>query len=304
MEQDLISTLPRKFVENTISLCGEVGREWLESLPSVIAQLEKDWDIIVGRHFLNLSYNYVANAALLNGKAAVLKIALPLNKPEIGSEAAYLKTLDGKGVVRALNFDDSRKALLMERVSPGANLKSFCKKDPDSAVQIAIDALSKVLRPVESDSGSFAKLDNWFAGLERAIGTGFPQEYAEKALQLYKELRTSDDRLFLTHGDLHHENIISSYRERFLLIDPKGLIGHFGYDIGVFLNNHHWWLDDDTRVPARLDRAVKDFAGAFHMEEAIVRKWAFCQMVLSWWWTFDGEGAAAEELGLSEIWNI
>lgn len=40
------------------------------------------------------------------------------------------------------------------------------------------------------------------------------------------------------HGDLHHENILSSVREPWLAIDPKGLIGESEYEVISFLLNN------------------------------------------------------------------
>ena len=63
------------------------------------------------------------------------------------------------------------------------------------------------------------------------------------------------------------------------------MIGHVGYDMGVFLNNHHDWLEWNTRLEGKLDTAVAEFAVAFKLEEIVVRKWAFCQFntpILLW----------------------
>lgn len=297
--------LPAKFVENTISLCGERGIAWLEGLPSAIAELEKAWSITAGRHFRGLSYNYVANAYLPDGRSAVLKIGLPLDDVEIYGEAAYLRIVNGRGAVRVLQFDREHQALLLERAVPGANLKSVFRKDKAKAVAAAIQLLRRVLRPVPADTTEFILLDDWFDGLGRSVGTAFPKEYAVKAIAYYSELRADTDNNFLLHGDLHHTNIVSSTREPFLLIDPKGIVGHIGYDIGVFLNNHHDWLEWDTRLAGKLDSAIGEFATAFSLEPLVIRKWAFCQMVLSWWWMFDEmPDTFGEELGLSDVWQV
>ena len=305
MEKDFRSLLPPKFVENTISLCGERGEKWLDELPQMIAKLEGQWSITAGKHFRNLSYNYVANAELADGTFAVLKIGLPLLDVEIYGEAAYLRELDGNGATKLFQFDRESQAALLERLTPGSNLRSFCKKDQAEAVKIAIQVLKRILRPVPEDSSEFIQLNDWFDGLKRAAGTNFPKDYAERALQFYEDLSKNRQNIFLLHGDLHHDNILTAKREPFLVIDPKGMIGHIGYDIGVFLNNHHDWLEWDTRLTGKLDRAIADFAEAFGVEELAIRKWAFCQMVLSWWWMFDEmPGTFGDELGLSDIWKV
>ena len=305
MHKEFRSTLPNKFVENTIALCGERGETWLDSLPETISALEKQWSIKIAGHFRNLSYNYVANALLPDGKSAVLKIGLPLGDVEIFSEAAYLTAVDGKGAARLFEFDREKQAVLLERVAPGANLRSVFKKDQFRAVPVAIKTLKRLLTPVPEVSDEFIKLDDWFDGLRRAAGTTFPGDFAERALGFYSELSTDTENIFLLHGDLHHDNILSATREQFLAIDPKGIVGHVGYDIGVFLNNHHDWLEWDTRLDGKLDKAIGEYSAAFGLDQTVIRKWAFCQMVLSWWWMFDEmPDLFGEELGLSDVWKV
>jgi streptomycin 6-kinase len=305
MNKEFRAGLPKQFVENTIALCGETGESWLNELPDLINALGSAWAIEAGPHFRNLSYNYVANALMPDGKTAVLKIGLPIKDVEINGEARYLQALDGRGAAKLLKFDRERQAVLLERVAPGANLRSVCKKNEAEAVKVAIRVLKRILQPVPADNTDLIILDAWFDGLKRAIGTNFPQVYASRALEYYSELSADVKNTFLLHGDLHHDNILSATREPFLVIDPKGMIGHVGYDIGVFLNNHHDWLEWNTRLEGKLDIAVADFAAAFELEEAVIRKWAFCQMVLSWWWMFDEMPETfGEELGLSDIWKV
>ncbi len=305
MNKEFRAALPQKFVENTIALCGAKGEKWVDDLPDIISELEQTWDITVKSHFRNLSYNYVANASFSDGTAAVLKIGAPLEDVEIFGEAAYLQAGNGEGTARLFEFDRELQAILIERVVPGSNLRSVCKKDQAEAGSVAIRMLKRILKPAPGEANDFIKLDDWFDGLKRAAGTKFPQDYANKALAYYEELSSDTKNVFLLHGDLHHDNILSAKREPFLLIDPKGIIGHVGYDIGVFLNNHHDWLEWDTRLEGKLDTAIAKFSVAFGFDEVTIRRWAFCQMVLSWWWMFDEMPALfGEELGLSDVWKV
>jgi len=305
MSKEFGAVLPKAFAANAVALCGEKGSDWLKRLPDTVSALEHKWNIKAGKYFRDLSFNYVASAEAADGQPAVLKIGLPLEDVEIFGEAEYLRVLDGQGVVKLLKFDREHQAVLLERARPGIDLKSVCRKDQGKAPAIAIDVLKRLLRPVPASTEHFIRLDDWFDGLKRAAGTDFPRGYAERALSLYSELSADAKNVFLLHGDLHHTNILSATREPYLAIDPKGIIGHLGYDIGVFLNNHYNWLEWNSRLAAKLDKAVAEFASAFELEEIAIRRWAFCQMVVSCWWIFDEmPGAAGEDCGLSDIWGV
>ena len=295
------ANLPKRFTKNTLDICGKSGEQWLNDLPNIIRELEEKWFLKVEKPFPNLSYNFVAPCICKDG--AVLKIALPLNNPEIFNEANFLNISDGKGAVRLLKSDKNRRAILLERLTPGENLKEVCQTDETKAVEIAIKTLREILKKPPENS-AFRRLEDWFKGFDRAAKTTFPREFIFKANEYYKELSRSSNK-FLIHGDLHHENILSAQREPFLAIDPKGIIGDIGYEISVFLNNHLWWLASDACLKEKLNDAVFQFAEAFEIEPRDLRKWAFAQIVLSAWWTFEKNGENWEnELAFAEIWEV
>ncbi len=287
-----------------MEVCGETGKHWLNDLPQIIAELSKKWSLAVEKPFPNLSYNFVAPCVCADGGKAVLKIALPLNNPEISGEAKFLQMADGSGAVKLLKSDESRRAILLERLSPGENLKEIFRGDESKAVETAIKVL-RGLPKVAPQNGQFRRLDEWFSNFfVRAEKTNFPLELQNKTREIYEELNTASKHKFLIHGDLHHENILSAGREEFLAIDPKGIVGNIGYEISVFLNNHLWWLAAEPNLQEKLNDAVDSFSEAFEIEPQALKKWAFAQMVLSAWWTFEENGENWEkDLELAKIWE-
>ena len=129
--------------------------------------------------------------------------------------------------------------------------------------------------------------------------------YAEKALAIYETLRNQPEFVGYLHGDFHPDNIVSATREDFLLIDPKGMIGHLGYEIAVFLNNFHWWQDEAPDIRPRLASAIQTFSDAFGISPSELREWAYAQMVLSAWWTFDEMPDLYDnEVAKADIWDV
>ncbi len=304
MNRNFISKLPPRFVQNTVDLCGEAGKMWLNDLPRIVEELSEKWSFKPEKPFRNLSYNFVAPCICENGENAVLKIALPLNNPEIFNEAAFLELADGNGTVKLLNLDETNRAILLEKATPGANLKEVCRTDVGKAVEITIKAMRKILKKPPQDH-SFWLLDEWFDNFfYKSENTEFPERFIWKARGIYEELSVLSKEKFLIHGDLHHENILSAEREPFLVIDPKGIVGEIGFEISTFLNNHAFWLSDDLNLREKIIEAVFQFSEAFEIEPINLYKWAFAQMVLSIWWTFeDGGQNWHEEIWRTEIWE-
>ena len=305
MNKTFIAELPKKFVLTTLEVCGELGGKWLNDLPQIIGEIEKNWLVSAEKSFSNLSYNYVAPCVCTDGGGAVLKIALPLNEPEIFNEAQFLKMANGDGAVKLLKSDESRRAILLERLKPGENLKEACRRNEERAVEIAVPIIRRLLKEPPPNS-AFRRLDEWFDNFfEKAAATEFPSEFYHKAREFYEQLSSDPKRKFLIHGDLHHENILSAEREGFLAIDPKGIIGEVGYEIAVFLNNHRSWLASEKNLREKLNATVRQFSEAFEVSPPDLRKWAYAQMVLSAWWTFDENGENWQtELTFAEFWEV
>jgi streptomycin 6-kinase len=304
MNEYLIKKLPKQFTRNALDLCGAAGEKWLGELPRIIQELSKSWSLEVEPFYEILSYNFVAPCVAKDGEA-VLKIAPPLNNPEIFNEARYLQLADGKGAVNLLRINETHRAILLERLTPGANLKEVYRTDDAKAVDIAIKTIGEILKKPPQHH-SFHKLEDWFDDFFRnSEKTRFPSGFICKARGFYEELSSASENKFLLHGDLHHENVLSATRESFLAIDPKGIVGDIGYEIAVFLNNHFWWLASERNLRDKLSDAIRKFSEAFAVESVVLRKWAFAQMVLSVWWTFEGNGRNwKSNLALSEIWDV
>jgi streptomycin 6-kinase len=278
--------LPGELVKHVTAICGRPGEEWFEQLPRLIGELERKWSVTVHEAFPGIEFNFVA-AATRGEEPVVVKLAPPYERTEIHAEAKYLRTRDGGGAVKLIAADRERHAIMIERAIPGEALFEVFKDDPAASVLPAIGVLRSVLRPPPQDMTDVDSLDRWFANFRRYRGTAFPEHYAEKAFGIYERLSTQPGRTFYLHGDFHPGNIVTSDRAPFLAIDPKGIVGHLGYDLAVFLNNLQWWRKADPGMPDLLNGAIGEFSAAFGMAERELREWAFAHMVIGAWWTFD-----------------
>ncbi|HEY8562907.1 MAG TPA: aminoglycoside phosphotransferase family protein [Pyrinomonadaceae bacterium] len=298
----MIDILPEKFVRLMREAHAADGEKWLGELPKLIGEIEAEMGLRVGEPFENLSYHFVAPCLLSGGREAVLKIGFPEADSPTLNEAAMLRIYNGNGAVELLRGDERRRALLLERLQPGENLKRAFPNEAEKAVETAIEVLHKIRRN-SLPASDFVRLENWFDGFRKAEKTDFPATPLEKARRFYEELSKREE--FLIHGDFHHENVLSAARAPFLAIDPKGVVGQIGYEISVFLNNHGWWLAKEARLREKLDGAVSMFSDAFDIDKRELREWAYAQAVLSAWWTFEDNGENWKtDLDFAEVWEV
>jgi len=296
---------PAELVTHVTAICGRAGEEWLNALPKLVGDLERLWSIKARAPFAAGEFNFVAPAVREGGELCVLKISPPYKTIEIFGEAAFLKSRDGNGAVRLLAEDKTRLAILIEYAAPGKNLAEQFAENKAGAVEPAIDVLKAILQAPPADSNGIKTLDDWFDGLRKSLATEFPVAYTKKALGIYDTLSAQTEQTFYLHGDYHPGNVVTATRAPYLAIDPKGIIGHIGYEIAVFLNNLHWWQETEPDVKARLDRAIFQFSNAFGIDPVELRQWAFAQMVLGAWWSFDEMPEYySNEVAKADVWDV
>lgn len=279
---------PPGFIKTIQSTFGDKGREWLSQLPELIADASKRWGLSNVKPVPNLSYNFVAFAKR-GVEDVVLKIGVP--NRELVSEMAALRLFNGEGVCQLLECDEEGGMSLLERLKPGTTLSEM--EDDDGCTHIAIDVMENlILRgggaapPLQN---KFINLSDWFDGLKKIrprFGGGvgpFPKEILRRVEASLPGL--FDDEARLIHGDFHHYNVLLSERG-WLAIDPKGVIGPVGYEIGPLMLNP--WIKpmDGSRFEVRTKRRVDIIHERLGRAREVIIEWALAHAVLSAWWDF------------------
>jgi streptomycin 6-kinase len=85
--------------------------QWIRDLPGLVAGLEQDWSITVGRPYDGATEAFVAEATLGSGTAAVLKLHIPRPGGHMRNEITALRLAGGEGCARLLRADVARGAL-------------------------------------------------------------------------------------------------------------------------------------------------------------------------------------------------
>ena len=310
--------LPLEFISNIQNTFQEDGHIFLNRLPDLIAEASARWGLTDVQPSPELSYNFVAFARR-GAEEVVLKMGVP--NREFKSEMAALRLFNGEGACKLLDYDEDNYWMLLERLRPGVMLATL--EDDEEATHIAADVMEKIWRPLEylesasllassqkhapsqkraSGLQSFIQLSDWFDGLKRLRpafngGTGpFNKKLVERVEGSVRDFFIENHRPVLMHGDFHHFNILSSERG-WLIIDPKGVIGPAGYEVGPFLINP--WNDllrlkDHRRMTKRRIDILHERLGFEHER---IREWGLAHAILSAWWSFedhtDGEYALA-----------
>lgn len=289
---DTLFDIADEFRQRIPRIFGEDGVHWLERLPEILVACAERWDLTIEPPFA-LSCNYVAPATRADGLPVVLKVRCP--NSEAACEMEALHAFAGEGVCNVLAQDVPLNASLLERVLPGVPLTTLASEDDEWATAIAIDLMRRLWRPAPAEH-PFPTVADWALGLTRHReqfdgGTGpLPRRLFEEAEEAFRWLLETTETPRLLHGDLHHDNILSGTRTPWIIIDPKGVVGDPGYDLGAFLYNPMPGLLDRPDPGRVVARRVDQLAEGLGMERDRVRGWGIAQSVLSACWSVEGDG--------------
>jgi streptomycin 6-kinase len=291
------------FTRRILNTFGEDGRRWLESLPSILEELSSTWDVKLMPPFSEMSFNYVAPAVLRDGSEVVLKVGVP--RTELVTEIAALKAFNGNGAVGLYKADPKMGALLLERLRPGMSLYNV--GDDEFATKAACEVICKLCTSsLEHDV--FPTVGDWFRGFQRLRDefngeTGpFPNHLVDEAEVISRDLLASMDAPILLHGDLHHWNILSSEREPWLAIDPKGVIGESEYETGAWVRNPFPNILEMSNPDRMIARRLDQFSIELGFDRERIYGWGFSQAVLSAYWSYEDKDEDWENgLAVAEV---
>ena len=286
-----------EFVQHALSN-GEEGALWLQRIPEIIAACEIKWSLKVFPPF-PLTYNYVAPCLCSDGTQAVLKIGFPRDR-EFQTEGEALAVFQGKGIEKLLQADKDHAVLLLERVIPGVPLSTL--EDDEEATRILASVMKNLWKPLP-EKHDFITIAEWSNAISQYHGTSgpLPSYLVDKAERLFAELIASSAEPVLVHGDLHHENVLSSARAGWLAIDPKGVAAEPAYETAALLRNPRSKLQQHPELEQILLRRILVLSEALHIDPHRIHQWGLAQTVLSAVWSAADEGRGWEHaIGVAE----
>lgn len=214
---------------------------------------------------------------------AALKIMKPIVAEEEGRGARLLQWYAGDGA--ATVFDIHGDTIFMEWLDGGPLADPVrAGRDDESTIAIAT-VVANLHRPR-------AGLPDDLQPLRERFQTLFDTDvrvWPHTARDLYARASGIALRLFdrpsaqiPLHGDLHHDNILSSDRG-WLAIDPKGLLGDPAYDVAnIFINPKH--ADNIAADPRRIAARADILSQRLNYPRKRMLGWAAAHAALSACW--------------------
>lgn len=275
-------TIPDSLLNTTRDERGDKGLAWLQHVPAIVHECARRWSLDVGWPFDNLSYNYVAQAMRADGTPAVLKVCFV--EPEFFAAAEALRIFDGRASVRLLECDPKRGAMLLEHVEPGRPVTVLA--DDIAETVAAASVMRRLWRPAPPAGHGFPLASDWLAAAsdpKALVATKAKYPWIEGVVARAGEFASEPAEAMLLHGDLHHDNILSSDRDEWLAIDPKGVVGEPAWEISPFLMNK--LPPDSTAWPRVLRRRADQLSDELSLDRERVYAWSAVRSLQSAFWS-------------------
>lgn len=187
----------------------------------------------------------------------VLKV--PFQGEEMTTGRLAAERMSGRPGVRVLNSDVSTGALLMDRLGDPLST-AWSVKDDDKALDIFVN-LALAMRKISPEG--MMELSTFFADDDPL------------ACQL---LRTTKSKVFL-HGDLHHENILRDPNEdRWLAIDPKGLVGDPAHEAAAYVRNPVGYMGEVGDMELLVRNRIERLAFGLNVPSARIWGWSLVEV--------------------------
>lgn len=228
----------RRSIDTWLSSYGhnEIIGRWLRNIPNDVQELADKWDI---ERFTMNPQTFAT--CVFEGYSrkfgdVIMKFHAPTGR--YNAELSYYKFSGcNSHMARLIDYDDDYRAMLIERVKPGLQVK-FDANDPalvelfdDFAENfISVDKIS-CLDGIPTMLEEFHERIN-ISGRYNVLND-FRHKMEETALRLWEDLFDGCEKFFL-HRDLHRRNLLSDHA-KIKAIDPLGVIAPKEFEFTISL---------------------------------------------------------------------
>jgi len=293
--------IPTQFAQNIISIYGAQGKTWLENLPDLLEYCAQKWQLQNLRVMPNLSFHYVASAFSLKiNKPIALKIRI--DHRNFMAEKNTLAYYDGSGCAALYDWDETVHALLLEQCIPGIPLASFDGLE-DGSIFIA----AHIIRLLQSkkitayNSQHFPRLSDWLNIFKSPIINKLPTHHHQRLISCL-QLNEVQDAItdFLLHGDLHQGNILLN-GDKWVAIDPKGVIGNPAFEVASFICNPISEILTQSNPREIVANRIHLFSQALAIDKQEIKVWSYIRALLGACWALEDNTDHHPWLKIAEI---
>lgn len=286
-------------IEQRGKVIAHFGETFYERVLKNIKTYSAKWQLSDFQFIESYSVNCVFSCRSELFGDVILKIGHP--SKETYTEYHALREFNGRRYCKVYDADLDQGVIIEERIKPGNTLWEGTTLDERLAV---FCSLYKGLHIAPTKPEIYFTYIDW---LNRAVDNMSNQqehlklyEHMKKARDLCIRLSEVYSRKLLLHGDIHPENILLGSDGKYVIIDPKGIVGDPVFDFGQYVLNE---FDEHPTEETyhKISYIVDYFAREFELPRVVVAQSIYIQTTLSNCWNVEGNMSPSyEHVSLAE----
>jgi streptomycin 6-kinase len=278
---------------------GPTWADWLARLPRLVRDVAEEWQLEFTGLPMHGHCSVVVPVRGPEGQDAVLKVAHD-GDDEGAHEALGLQRWNGDGTVRLLRADPRRRALLLERLDSGRDLRAVSDLAACELVAAFYGRLHVPALPQLQRLSSYIR--RWTGRLERLpTDAPVPRRLVEQAVSLGRSFVADEETdSVMIHGDLHYENVLAAEREPWLVIDPKPMAGDPHYEIAPMLWNRWEEMVASGNLRDAVRRRFLTLVDAAGLNEDRARDWVVVRELHNVLWAIEDAQAVSRPLDAAD----
>lgn len=222
----------------------------------------------------------------------VLKIGNPSR--EVFTEYNTLCEYNGRHFCKVFDADINNGIILEEQIKPGIRFRD------EKSLDKRLFAFSNLFNGLHIESANASLYPTYFEWVSRITDYMKNQDdykelylFMAKAKEICASLCKIYSKKVLLHGDLHHDNILLGNDNKYIIIDPKGVIGDPIFDIPRFILNEFY--DDDATPFEYYRKHVEEIAIYFekslNVPANVIKKCVFIETAMANCWNVESSEA-------------
>ncbi|SEO65613.1 aminoglycoside phosphotransferase family protein [Paenibacillus sp. OV219] len=277
-------------IENIIN---KFGNEFYEKVQRDIEVYADKWALTSFQLVPSYSAKLVFKCYSESYGNAVLKIG-QLSQGVIATELSTLREYGGRRFGRVFDTDIENGVILEECLRPGIPLRNESSLEERLSV---FASLFNDLHITPAKADLYPSYTEWVSKITEYMSK------REDCKELYRHMKKAEDiclsvaasysKQMLLHGDFHHDNILLGDNGKYVIIDPKGVIGDPVFDVPRFILNE--FGDEVTHeVYQKINDIIGSLEEKLHIPNDILRKCLYVETAMGECWMVE-DGAPPED---------
>lgn len=282
------------FKQNEIeNIINRFGKDFYEKVLRDIEAYADKWALTSFQLIPSYSANLIFICYSESFGSAVLKIGNPSFR-ETFTEFNTLREYNGRRFCRVFDADIENGVMLEEYVQPGSPLRDESSLDMRLSVFCSLYK-GLHIKPIKAEI--YPTYTEWVCRITEYMSKRQDCKelylYMKKAKDICLSVSALYSHKMLLHGDFHHDNILLSDDGKYIIIDPKGVIGDPVFDIARFILNE---FDEEitTESYKKINHIICFLGKKLNIPNYILKQCLYVETVMSVCWSIE-DGSPPEE---------